>query len=138
MANLLDDGIRAILSYLVPLVESFGVLVIMMGALRTITRYLRSSLGRTTHRITSLRNQLGQSMVMGLEFLVAADILRTALAPTWNDMLLLASLVGLRTILNYFMERELKALDADILSSDYIDPLFSAPARQRDNCRQEP
>ncbi len=138
MANLLDEGIREILSYLVPLVESFGVLVIMVGALRTITKYLRSCIGHTNQRMTSLRNQLGQSMVMGLEFLVAADILRTALAPTWNDMLLLASLVGLRTILNYFMERELKALDADAPSSDYIDPLFSAPARQGDNCRQEP
>jgi uncharacterized membrane protein len=56
---------------------------------------------------------LGQSMVMGLEFQVAADILKTALAPSWNDILLLAALIGLRTVLNYLMERELRMIEAD-------------------------
>jgi len=49
-------------------------------------------------------------MVIGLEFLVAADILKTALSPTWNDILLLAALIMLRTILNYLLEHELKVL----------------------------
>jgi uncharacterized membrane protein len=52
-------------------------------------------------------------MVMGLEFQVAADILKTALSPVWNDVLLLAALIGLRTLLNFVLERELKMLDSD-------------------------
>lgn len=137
VANFLDEGIRAILGYLVPLVEAFGALVIFVGAVRTIVKYLRACLGRGPDHMTSLRIQLGQNMVMGLEFLVAADILRTALTPTWNEMLLLATLIALRTVLNYFVERELKALDSDTPSSDYIDPLSRALARQRDDREQE-
>jgi uncharacterized membrane protein len=50
---------------------------------------------------------------MGLEFQVAADILRTATAPTWNDILLLAALIALRTVLNFLLELELKTLGAN-------------------------
>ena len=49
---------------------------------------------------------------MGLEFQVAADILKTGLSPKWEDILFLAALIGLRTILNYFLERELRALNS--------------------------
>jgi uncharacterized membrane protein len=87
--------------------------------------------------MAALRIQLGQSMVMGLEFLVAADILRTALTPTWNEMLLLAALIGLRTVLNYFVERELKVLDTDRRFCEYIDPLFGASAQEGDDEEQE-
>jgi len=138
VANFLDAGIRTILGYLVPLVEACGALVIIVGAVRTIVKYLSACVGRGPDYMTSLRIQLGQDMVMGLEFLVAADILRTALTPTWNEMLLLASLIGLRTILNYFVELELRALDSDAPSSDFIDPLFRALARKKEEREQEP
>jgi len=55
-------------------------------------------------------------MVIGLEFLVAADILKTALSPTWNDILRLAALIALRTILNYLLEHELKVLHSSAVS----------------------
>ena len=63
--------------------------------------------------MSNLRIRLGQAMVMGIEFQVAADILKTGLAPTWNDILFLAALIALRTVLNYLLERELNTLDAD-------------------------
>ena len=43
---------------------------------------------------------------------VAADILKTALSPAWNDVLLLAALIGMRTVLNYLLEIELRNLGA--------------------------
>jgi len=51
-------------------------------------------------------------MVMGLGFQVAADILKTALAPTWNDILLVAALIALRTVPSYLLEAELEKVDA--------------------------
>jgi len=113
---------RTVIGYLVPLVEAFGALVIMLGAIRTVVQYLRVFFGHGPAHAPSLRIQLGQSMVMGLEFFVAADILRTALSPTWNEMLLLAALIGLRTVLNYFVERELGALGIDVACSTRKDP----------------
>ena len=49
-------------------------------------------------------------MVMALEFQVAADILKTGISPTWQDILLLAAIIALRTILNYLLEREIELL----------------------------
>ena len=109
----MEQGLRVVIGYLVILVEACGALVVVAGVARSIVEYVRTFLSHDQSTLTSLRLRLGQNMVMGLEFLVAADILRTSLTPTWNEMLLLAALISLRTILNYFVERELRALGVD-------------------------
>jgi uncharacterized membrane protein len=119
MEELLDTAF----SYVVPVIEACGALVIVIEVARTISVYILSYVRRRRRNIATLRIRLGQSMVMGLEFQVAADILKTALAPTWNDILLLAALIALRTILNYLMEAELEKLDAGRgVSTGYSDP----------------
>ena len=110
--NILEKVFHVAIGYLVPLVEACGALVVVMGVARAIWRYVKSYLEHDPMRVASLRLQLGQSMVMGIEFQVAADILRTALRPTVNDMVLLAALIGVRTVLNYLLERELRVLSA--------------------------
>jgi uncharacterized membrane protein len=45
--------------------------------------------------------------VLALEFQVAADILRTAVAPTWNEIGRLAAIIVLRTVLNFFLRKEI-------------------------------
>jgi uncharacterized membrane protein len=55
----------------------------------------------------SVRLQLGRWLALALEFELAADILRTAVAPTWNEIGQLAAIVVLRTALNYFLQREI-------------------------------
>jgi uncharacterized membrane protein len=52
-------------------------------------------------------------IILALEFALAADIVRTAIAPTWNDIGMLAAIAAIRTALNYFLERDLDALDSD-------------------------
>ena len=110
--NPFEKAIRLAIGYLVPLIEACGALVVTLGVARAIVRYVRSFMEHDPLQIASLRLQLGQSMVMGLEFQVAADILKTALSPTLNEVALLASLIAVRTALNYFLERELMALAA--------------------------
>ena len=51
--------------------------------------------------------------MLALEFQVAADILKTGLSPTWQDILLLSAIIALRTVLNILMERELDFLGPD-------------------------
>ena len=55
-----------------------------------------------------IRFMLGRWLTVSLEFLLAADILRTAIAPTWTEIGQLASIIVLRTALNFFLEREIK------------------------------
>ena len=59
-------------------------------------------------RKTDMRLQLGRWLSLALEFELAADILRTAIAPTWEEIGKLAAIAALRTLLNYFLEREIR------------------------------
>lgn len=55
-----------------------------------------------------VRLRLGRWLVLALEFQVAADILRTAVAPTWDEIGQLAAIVVLRTVLNFFLQMEIE------------------------------
>lgn len=57
----------------------------------------------------NLRLQLGRWLAIALEFLLAADILLTAIAPSWDEIGKLGAIALIRTALNYFLEREIDA-----------------------------
>jgi len=50
-------------------------------------------------------------IVLALEFALGADIVRTAIAPSWNDIGQLAAIAVIRTGLNFFLERDLEAME---------------------------
>lgn len=54
-----------------------------------------------------MRLRLGHWLTVAIEFELAANILRTAMAPTWNIIGQLAAIVALRTVLNYFLQQEI-------------------------------
>lgn len=54
-----------------------------------------------------VRLRLGRWLALALEFLLAADILRTAVAPTWSEIGQLAAIAAIRTALNYFLQQEI-------------------------------
>lgn len=108
-----DEWLAVGLLYVIPAIEACGALVIVIEVVRTIFAYLVNYFGHARQDVTRLRIRLGQSMVLGLEFQVAADILKTTLDPTWNDLLILAALIALRTLLNFLLERELATLDRE-------------------------
>ena len=57
-----------------------------------------------------IRVKLGSQLAIALELLLAADILVTAVAPTWEEIGKLAAIVAIRTTLNFFLEKELKTI----------------------------
>ena len=62
-----------------------------------------------------VRLSLGRWLALGLEFALAADILRTAVAPTWQDIGQLAAIAVLRTGLNYSLEREIAREESRVI-----------------------
>jgi len=86
--------------------------VIVIEVARTIIVDLSGYVRRAGRQTAAPRIRLGQSMVMGLEFQVAADILKTALAPTLDVILLPAALIALRTAPNYPLQAAPEKLDA--------------------------
>ena len=106
----MEEVLKTAISYMAPIAEVCGSLAVFLGVMRAIVRYLHAFIRPHSVPVAPIRIRLGQSMVIGLEFQVAADILKTALSPDWNDVLFLAALIALRTVLNYLLERELRVL----------------------------
>jgi uncharacterized membrane protein len=108
--NLLEIWLKLVIGYLAGTAEISAAVVIGFAVIRGIFTYLRQLLSRSQAHFDStkmIRLQLGRSLVLGLEFSVASDILRTAVAPNRQDILTLGAIVLLRTLLNYFLEREI-------------------------------
>jgi len=55
-----------------------------------------------------VRLRLARWLAVALEFELAADILRTAIAPSWDEIGKLAAIAALRTLLNYFLQKEIE------------------------------
>lgn len=60
-----------------------------------------------SQRKNEVRLTLGRWLAVALEFELAADILNTAVSPTWNEIAKLAAIAILRTALNYFLQRDI-------------------------------
>jgi uncharacterized membrane protein len=117
-SNPLESGLKVIVSYLAVGAEIAAALVIGGAILRAITSYLRQLFSRSKQHYDStesIRLKLGRVLTLGLEFTVASDILRTAVAPTRQDILNLGAIVLLRTLLNYFLEQEINQVEQSSL-----------------------
>jgi uncharacterized membrane protein len=99
----------ALLPYIREFIATIGVVVITAGAVRSVYQLL---LLITDQRLSSnyIRLQFGNSVILGLEFMVGADIVGSLVAPDYYNLGLLAILVLVRTILSYFLNMELVAL----------------------------
>ncbi len=98
-------------------VEAAAAVIIALAAVEATIRSLLLFLpaGRS-HRLgdakEAVRLRLGRWLAVALEFELAADILRTAVAPTWTEIGQLAAIVVLRTVLNFFLQQEIDKADA--------------------------
>ncbi len=92
-------------------IEIVGVATIVLGALAATAVFVRRLLaGQGLHSGYQLYRQgLGRAILLGLEFLVAGDIIRTvAISPTFESVGLLAVIVLVRTFLSFALEVELE------------------------------
>jgi uncharacterized membrane protein len=105
----MKEAAEYVTKYLSSIVEILAAVVIGIALVRFIIKYVANFLKlRIEEQNQTVRIQFGSSLTVALELLLAADILATAIAPTWDDIGKLAAIATLRTALNYFLERELK------------------------------
>lgn len=105
-----EDLLQSAVELLVRLVEAAGAVIIFVGAVIAFARFLYVSVRhrRQPQRFVSVRLSLGRYLTLGLEFQLASDILRTAVAPTLLEIAQLAAIATIRTALNYFLGKEIK------------------------------
>ena len=91
------------------LVEGVAVLLIAYGAAEAFANSGRHFF-RPTHDAgwrKALFVRFGIWLLLGLQFALAADIVRSVISPSWHDIGQLAAIAAIRTFLNYFLERDL-------------------------------
>lgn len=108
-ARVLEDA-KTIIEFAARGVEFAAAIVISLAALEATVRatILFFKPAATPEQKNGVRLTLARWLALALEFELAADILNTAVTPTWTDIEKLAAIATLRTALNYFLERELQ------------------------------
>ena len=91
-----------------------GVLVIVFGVACGLVRFVRAEFraGRgaeVDEDRKRLRHVLGYYLLLGLEFLIAADIIDTLMKPSVQDLIVLGAIVLIRTVISYSLNAELKS-----------------------------
>jgi uncharacterized membrane protein len=104
----LVDLLRLIAQTIATLVEGVGVTIVAVAVIVASVRYVVGLFRRVQpFPPEGLRLSLGRSLALSLEFLLGADILRTAVEPSWDEIGRLAAIATIRTALNYFLQREI-------------------------------
>lgn len=93
--------------------ESIALLIVLFAMIVTLRKLLRRSRwSRFETTEAAIRLELGLFLGLSLEFLLAADIVGTAVSPNWDALGKLAAIAVIRTFLNYFLQKEVHELEA--------------------------
>ncbi len=94
--------------------EAAAILVIVTGVAHALVSYIRRikdrSLVNQIKGSEATRLRLGHKLSLSLEFAMASDILRLAVAPSFSTIIVLTTIVLLRVLLNYFLEHDIEVI----------------------------
>lgn len=115
MFNILDYSefeyvVIKVTEYIVLLSQMFANIIIFTGIVKTMFVYAKSYIKKydTIETLRKDRMELGYSLSLALGVLIGASILKSAIAPTWQEIGQLASIIAIRSTLNFFLTRESK------------------------------
>ncbi len=103
----IEEQVRACVEWLRLVVEALGALVIAVGVVLVVIGLIRHMLSRQRDNFMPIRLTFARYLTMALELQLAADILSTSVAPTWDRIGKLAAIAVIRTGLNYFLTKEI-------------------------------
>ncbi|WP_223280107.1 DUF1622 domain-containing protein [Nostoc sp. PA-18-2419] len=95
--------------FLKVVLEGIAILTVAIAVILTLRKILRFW-RRDRVLQETIRLELGVVLALALEFLLAADIVGTAISPSWDAVAKLAAITGIRTFLNFFLQREVREL----------------------------
>ena len=110
--------VETAMEFALPLLRALGVLVIIWGVLCAAVRLVGMEvkvLRRKEYKRDAalIRQHLGYYLLLGLEFLIAVDVLETLIRPDWKELGILAGLVALRTVMSFSLHWELREIEQD-------------------------
>ncbi|TMM48693.1 DUF1622 domain-containing protein [Qipengyuania marisflavi] len=116
---MLENLIREITLAISLVVEGVAAVIVAYAVIEAVLRLVggfwhhsvADSEARAHNAKEEIRLRLGRWLALALELLLGADILRTAVAPSWSEIGQLAAIATIRTALNYFLQKEIDAKD---------------------------
>ena len=90
-----------------------AIAVIVWGVLLGLFGFFKNEFyrfkprGKKTVALHEVRHTVGSYLLLGLEFLIAADIIRTIVKPTLEELAILGGIVAIRTVISYFLGKEI-------------------------------
>ncbi len=90
------------------MVETIGAIIIAIGIITAIAEFFKALFSGKTKSYTQVRLLLARYLALALEFQLGADILSTAISPSWDQIGKLGAIAVIRTALNFFLSREME------------------------------
>ena len=118
---MVESTFAAAVAWLKLILEVTGAVFVGIGGLVALGQFLRTLAAPGAARFTPVRLQLARYLSLALEFQLAADIVGTTLAPTWQQIGKLGAIAVIRTGLNYFLGREMREEKATITGEEAIE-----------------
>lgn len=103
-----EDTVVAAVQWLKLGVELVGAVIIALGIITAGGLLVKALAARRTADFTSIRLVLARYLALALEFQLGADILSTAIAPSWEQIGKLGAIAVIRTALNFFLSKEMQ------------------------------
>lgn len=108
----MEELFKVIAARIALAVELVSALLIAYGAVEALVSLLiprrRFENEKLFHKRRQIFLRFGMWLILGLEFELAADIVRSAISPNWSDIGQLGAIAAIRTFLNFFLERDIK------------------------------
>lgn len=106
---LFEDHVTVAVQWIKLCVETLGVTVIALGVAVGVFHFSRALARRATEDFSKVRLILARYLAVGLELQLGANILSTAISPSWDQIGKLGAIAVIRTGLNYFLIREMES-----------------------------
>ncbi len=107
-ATVVQPTIVNLVSWLKLFIELTGATIIAIGVILAIAQFFRTLSAGNSDGYTQIRLLLARYLALALEFQLGADILSTAISPSWDQIGKLGAIAVIRTALNYFLSREME------------------------------
>ena len=105
MNHILENIISTILPVIISTCELIGIFIVTVSAIMAFVKYLR---GLILHKSTNFKFELAQGLASGLEFKMAAEILKTVLVHDLDELIMLGAVILLRALLSLLIHLEMK------------------------------
>ena len=109
------------LEWFASITDLLGCIILAIGALRFMIGFVRAEISRDEMKrmrgVNTERVELGRYILAGLELLIVSDIIHTALSLAMADLVFLGLLVIIRSLISFFLDRELAEVKAELRES---------------------